>query len=75
MSRPFILNIASVKLVKKNVFSWFGYVEGMCDERMARRIYERKVSGKRVKGRPGLTFENTVSNILVPPVYLIIPEK
>ena len=36
----------------------------MSDERMAKKIYDGKVSGKRDRGRPRLTFENTVSKIL-----------
>ena len=39
----------------------FGHVERMSDERMAKKIYDGKVSGR---GRPWLTFENTVSKIL-----------
>ena len=31
---------------------------------MAKKIYDGKVSGKRGRGRPRLTFENTVSKIL-----------
>ena len=34
------------------------------DERMAKKNYHGKVSGKRGTGRPQLTFENTVSKIL-----------
>ena len=50
--------------MKKNVFSWFGHVERICDERMAKKIYDGKVSGKRDRGRPRLTFENIVPKIL-----------
>ena len=39
---------------KKNVLSY----EGMSDERMAKKIYDGKMSGKRDKGRPRFTFEN-----------------
>ena len=31
---------------------------------MAKQIYDGKVSGKRGRGRPRLTFKNTVSKIL-----------
>ena len=31
---------------------------------MAKKIYDGKVSDNRVRGRPRLTFENTVSKIL-----------
>ena len=50
--------------MKKNVLSWFGHVERMSDEIMRKKIYDGKVSGKRDRGRPRLTFENTVSKIL-----------
>ena len=50
--------------MKKNVLSWFGHVEEMSDERMAKKIYDGKVSGKRGRVRPRLTFENTVLKIL-----------
>ena len=36
----------------------------MSDERMAKKIYYGKVSGKRDRRRPRLTFENTISKIL-----------
>ena len=46
--------------MKKNVLSWFGHVEQISDERMVKKIYDGKVSGKIGRGRPWLTFENTV---------------
>ena len=46
------------------MLSWFGHVERMSDERMAKKIYDGKVSGKRGRGKPRLTFENTISKIL-----------
>ena len=39
-------------------------VERMSDEKMAKKTYDGKVSGKRGRGRPRLTFENTVSKKL-----------
>ena len=50
--------------MKKNVLSWFGHVEGMRDERMSRKIYDAKVSGKKSRGRPCLAFENTVRRLM-----------
>ena len=50
--------------MKKNVFRWFGLVERMSDKRMPKKIYDGKVNGKRGRGRPRLTFQNTVSKIL-----------
>ena len=48
--------------MKKNVLSWFGHVERMSDERMAKKIYEGKVSGKRGRRRSQLTFENSIKD-------------
>ena len=48
--------------MKKNVLSWFGHVERMRNN--GKKDVNRKVSGKRGRGRPRLTFENTVSKIL-----------
>ena len=50
--------------MKKNVLSWFGHVERMSYERTAKKIYDGKVSGKRDRWRPRLTFENTISKIV-----------
>ena len=50
--------------MKKNVLSWFGHVERMSDDRMAKNIYDGKVSGKRDRERRLLIFENTVLKIL-----------
>ena len=50
--------------MKKNVFSWFGHVERMSDERIAKKIYDGLVNGKRDRWRPWSTFESTVSRIL-----------
>ena len=40
--------------IKKNVLSWFGHVERMSDERMAKKIYDRKVSKILEEGHVGL---------------------
>ena len=50
--------------MKKNVLSWFGHVKRMSDERMTQKIYNLKMSDKTGRGRPRLSFENTVSKIL-----------
>ena len=50
--------------MKKNVLSWFGHVERMSDERIAKKIYDGKMCGKRGRGRLWLILENTVSKIL-----------
>ena len=48
--------------MKKNVLSWFGHVERMSDQRMAKEIYDGKVSGKRGRKRSRLTFENSIKD-------------
>ena len=50
--------------MKKNVLRWFGHAERIIDAKMAKKVYDRKVSGKRGRARPRLTFENTISKIL-----------
>ena len=53
--------------MKKNVLCWFRHVERTSDERMAKKIYCGKVSGKRDRGRYRLTLvfsKNAVSKIL-----------
>ena len=47
--------------MKKNVLNWFGHVERMSDERMAKKIYDGKVSGKRGRRRSrSRTFVNSI---------------
>ena len=42
--------------MNKNVLSWFGQVERMSDEKMAKKTYDNgKVSGKKRKRKPQLT--------------------
>ena len=50
--------------MKKNVLSWFGHVERMSDERLAKKIYDVKISCEKGSERPRLTFENTVPKVL-----------
>ena len=45
------------------MLSRFRHVKQMSDERMAKKIYDGRVSSKRGRGRPRLAFENTVSKI------------
>ena len=39
--------------IKNNVLSSFGHVERMSDERMAKKIYDGKLSGKKGRGDLG----------------------
>ena len=38
--------------VENCVLRWFGHVERMDDERMAKRVYDSGVQGRRGRGRP-----------------------
>ena len=38
--------------MKNCVLRWFGHVERMDDERMAKRVYDSGVLGRRGRGRP-----------------------
>ena len=52
--------------MKKNLLSWFWHVERMSDERMTKKIYDGKVSGKRGRGRLRWTFERRLQlNLLI----------
>ena len=44
----------------QRVLRWFGHVERMDDNRMARRVLMAKVSGGRVRGRPRLGWMDGV---------------
>ena len=44
----------------QRVLRWFGYVERMDENRMARRVLMAEVSGGRVRGRPRLRWMNCV---------------
>ena len=39
--------------IKKNMLSWFWHVERMSDERVAKKIYDGKVSGSEIGGDLG----------------------
>ena len=43
---------------------WFGHVERISDERLAKKFFEGKVSGRRGRGRPRWIFKDTVSKIV-----------
>ena len=53
--------------MKRNVLNWFGHVERKNDERIAKKIYDGEMSSKRGRGRPQLTFKNTVPKNKDPP--------
>ena len=61
--------------IKKNLLSWFGHIERICDVKMAKKIYDGKVSDKRGRGKPWLTFENIVLKILEEGMYDEVDES
>ena len=44
--------------------NWFGHMERMKDERMAKRVMESEVEGRRVRGRPRMGWSEGVKNSL-----------
>ena len=46
------------------VLRWFGHVERMDEYRLARRVLMAEVSGGRVRGRPRLSWINSVKMAL-----------
>ena len=48
----------------QGVLRWFGHVERMGDERLARRVYESHVRGTRRRGRPRKCWMNGVNELL-----------
>ena len=44
----------------ERVLKWFGHVERMDEYRMARRVLMAEVSGGRVRGRPRLSWMDSV---------------
>ena len=44
-------NVSVSQRIDQSVLRWFGHVERMGDERMAKRVYESNVSGVRRRGR------------------------
>ena len=46
------------------VLRWFGHVESMGDERMAKRVYEADVRGVRRRGRPRKCWMDGIKEVL-----------
>ena len=45
-------NVSLSQRIYQGALRWFGHVERMGDERMAKRVYESYVRGVRRRGRP-----------------------
>ena len=50
--------------IDQGVLRWFGHVERMGDERMAKRVYESDVRGVRRRGRPRKCWMDGVKEVL-----------
>ena len=49
----------------QRVLRWFGHVEKMAEYRMARRVLMAEVSGGRIRGRPRLSWMDSVKMAMV----------
>ena len=57
-------NVSVSQRIDQGVLRWFGHVEGMTDERMAKRVYECDVRGVRRKGSLRKCWMNGVKDVL-----------
>ena len=57
-------NVNVSQRIDQGVLRWFGHVEGMGDERMAKRVYESDVRGVRRRGRPSKCWSDGVKEVL-----------
>ena len=51
--------------IERNQLRWFGHVNRMTDERIAKRVFECKQQSKLPRGRPKKTWEERVKEILM----------
>ena len=57
-------NVSVSQRIDQGVLRWFGHVERMGDERMAKRVYESNVRGVRRRGRPRKCWMDEVKEVL-----------
>ena len=57
-------NVSVSQRIDQRVLRWFGHVERMGDERMAKRMYESNVRGVRRRGRPRKCWMDGVKEVL-----------
>ena len=57
-------NVSVSQRIDQGVLRWFGHVERMGDERMAKRVYESGVRGIRKRGRPRKCWMDGVKEVL-----------
>ena len=57
-------NVSVSQRIDQGVLRWFGHVERMGDERMAKRVYESDVRGVRRRGGPRKCWMDGVKEVL-----------
>ena len=57
-------NVSVSQRIDQGVLRWFGHVEGMGDERMAKRVYESDVRGVKRRGRLRKRWMDGVKGVL-----------
>ena len=58
------VNCGVVEWVKRSTLRWYGHVERMKDGELVKRIYESRLEGTGVRGRPPVTWENRVEEYI-----------
>ena len=58
------VNCGVVNWVNRNALKWYGHVRRIPEERMAKKVYQSKVSGEPGRGRPPMTWECKVEQYL-----------
>ena len=57
-------NVNMNQRIDQGVLRWFGHVEIMGDERIAKKVYESEVRGVRGRGRPRKCWPDGVKEVL-----------
>ena len=57
-------NVGVSQRIDQGVLGWFGHVERMGDERMAKRVHESNVRGVRIRGYPRTFWMDGMKEVL-----------